>query len=177
MTKTTNFNLSQWAKSDRIQMADFNADNSKIEAALTRALVEPRLIKTVTLTTQQAWNYVPVDDIDWAARSVAGIEVPYRPDSSDTASLAIHANSGSPNSYCANGKLGLMSVKVNPCAFVLLPMRDPERCVSAVSFIPNGGYGYSPDIQFKDLTHLRMIYNNSTKRFPAGQKLHIWGIR
>ena len=34
MTHTTNFNLSQWAKSDRIQMADFNADNQKIDAAL-----------------------------------------------------------------------------------------------------------------------------------------------
>ena len=34
MTHTTNFNLSQWSKSDRIQMADFNADNAKIDAAL-----------------------------------------------------------------------------------------------------------------------------------------------
>ena len=34
MTHTTNFNLSQWAKSDRIQMADFNADNAKLDAAL-----------------------------------------------------------------------------------------------------------------------------------------------
>ena len=34
MTHTTNFNLTQWAKSDRIQMADFNADNAKIDAAL-----------------------------------------------------------------------------------------------------------------------------------------------
>ena len=34
MTHTTNSNLSQWAKTDRIQMADFNADNAKIDAAL-----------------------------------------------------------------------------------------------------------------------------------------------
>ena len=34
MTHTTNFQLSQWAKSDRIQMADFNADNQKIDEAL-----------------------------------------------------------------------------------------------------------------------------------------------
>ena len=34
MTHTTNFNLTQWEKSDRIQMADFNADNQKIDAAL-----------------------------------------------------------------------------------------------------------------------------------------------
>ena len=34
MTKTTNYQLNQWAKSDRIRMDDFNADNAKIDAAL-----------------------------------------------------------------------------------------------------------------------------------------------
>ena len=34
MTKTTNYQLNQWAKSDRLIMNDFNADNQKIDAAL-----------------------------------------------------------------------------------------------------------------------------------------------
>ena len=34
MTKTTNYQLNQWAKSDRIMMTDFNADNQKLDAAL-----------------------------------------------------------------------------------------------------------------------------------------------
>ena len=34
MTKTTNYQLNQWEKSDRIMMEDFNADNQKIDAAL-----------------------------------------------------------------------------------------------------------------------------------------------
>ena len=34
MTKTTNYQLNQWAKSDRLRMDDFNADNTKIDAAL-----------------------------------------------------------------------------------------------------------------------------------------------
>ena len=34
MTKTTNYQLNQWAKSDRLRMDDFNADNAKIDAAL-----------------------------------------------------------------------------------------------------------------------------------------------
>ena len=37
MTKTTNYQLNQWAKSDRIMMDDFNADNAKIDAALAAA--------------------------------------------------------------------------------------------------------------------------------------------
>ena len=34
MTKTTNYQLNQWTKSDRVMMEDFNADNQKIDAAL-----------------------------------------------------------------------------------------------------------------------------------------------
>ena len=34
MTKTTNYQLNQWAKSDRVLMEDFNSDNQKIDAAL-----------------------------------------------------------------------------------------------------------------------------------------------
>lgn len=32
--KTANYQLSQWVKSDRIQMDDFNSDNAKIDTAL-----------------------------------------------------------------------------------------------------------------------------------------------
>ena len=34
MTKTTNYQLDQWAKSDRIMLEDFNADNLKVDSAL-----------------------------------------------------------------------------------------------------------------------------------------------
>lgn len=34
MQKTGNFELNQWDLDDRIQMADFNSDNSRIDAAL-----------------------------------------------------------------------------------------------------------------------------------------------
>ena len=34
MTYTTNYQLNQWAKSDRVLMDDFNADNLKVDSAL-----------------------------------------------------------------------------------------------------------------------------------------------
>lgn len=34
MNQTANYQLNQWAASDRIQMTDFNSDNQKIDAAL-----------------------------------------------------------------------------------------------------------------------------------------------
>ena len=35
MNHTTNYQLSQWVKSDQVLMEDFNADNAKLDAALT----------------------------------------------------------------------------------------------------------------------------------------------
>ena len=40
MRETSNYKLSQWDKTDRIQMEDFNADNSKVDAALTGQAAE-----------------------------------------------------------------------------------------------------------------------------------------
>ena len=37
MNKTANYQLSQWAKSDRVLMEDFNADNAKIDAGIRAA--------------------------------------------------------------------------------------------------------------------------------------------
>ena len=34
MNHTTNYQLSQWVKSDQVKMEDFNADNAKLDAAL-----------------------------------------------------------------------------------------------------------------------------------------------
>ena len=34
MSKTANFQLTQWEKTDRIMMEDFNRDNAAIDAAL-----------------------------------------------------------------------------------------------------------------------------------------------
>ena len=51
MTKTTNYQLNQWAKSDRVMMDDFNADNTKIDAAL-KANADTAAANTQTLATQ-----------------------------------------------------------------------------------------------------------------------------
>ena len=34
MNRTSNYNLCQWERQDKVQMEDFNADNAKIDAAL-----------------------------------------------------------------------------------------------------------------------------------------------
>ena len=70
MTKTTNYQLNQWAKSDRVMMDDFNADNATLDAALkanadaiaaetTARVAGDALVKLVDLTLQeetQKWD-------------------------------------------------------------------------------------------------------------------------
>ncbi len=155
-------------------MDDFNADNAKIETALTTALLEKRAIKTVTLTEPAINNVISLDEIDWAEWSFVGIELPYRPMSNEMNKISFHANDGQPASFCSKDLTGLMHAPANPCMLVLLPMRDPERLISAVSFIPGGGYGFNPKLKFKDLHSILLAYSD---KFPAGQKLYIWGIR
>ena len=176
MKKTTNYQLNQWAKTDRIMMDDFNADNAKLETALTKALTEKRAIKTVTLTDPQSVNDIPVDDINWAEWSVVGMEVPFYPDSGDDTEYVCAPNLGA-LAYTSGHRTGLMHSTINPFALLLLPMRDPERNVSSLALIKDGGYGYAHNIPFKNLTSLRLIYNSNTKRFPKGQKIYFWGIR
>lgn len=77
MTKTTNYQLNQWAKSDRVMMDDFNADNAKIDAALkanadaiaaeTTARVAGDVLvklKEITVTSEIAQIDMNLSDID-----------------------------------------------------------------------------------------------------------------
>ena len=57
MTYTTNYQLNQWAKSDRIMMTDFNADNQKLDAALKTGTGDVRI------TGSAEWR----DLADWRA--------------------------------------------------------------------------------------------------------------
>ena len=74
MTKTTNYQLNQWAKSDRVMMDDFNADNAKIDAALkanadaiaeTAAAFPLVKIKEVMLGADTAQWDIDVSDINF----------------------------------------------------------------------------------------------------------------
>ena len=74
MTKTTNYQLNQWAKPDRVMMDDFNADNAKLDAALkanadaiaeTAAAFPLVKIKEVTLGADTAQWDIDVSDINF----------------------------------------------------------------------------------------------------------------
>ena len=68
MNQTSNFGLSQWEKDDRIQMEDFNADNTKIDAALQALHAADRYAPLKTIVTTEVMTKVDVDlsDVDWS---------------------------------------------------------------------------------------------------------------
>ncbi len=62
MNHTTNYQLSQWVKSDQVKMEDFNADNAKIDEALG-ALTETAAAHAAALALRgncriEAFDYV-----------------------------------------------------------------------------------------------------------------------
>ena len=67
-SQTPNYKLNQWAKSDRIQMEDFNADNAKLDSAL-KAEADARRTADSAINTQLAkkgncwlWTYFYTGD-------------------------------------------------------------------------------------------------------------------
>lgn len=44
MTKTSNYQLSQWEEEDAVKRTDFNADNQKIDAALAEISVRAKIV-------------------------------------------------------------------------------------------------------------------------------------
>ena len=61
MQKTTNYQLNQWVKSDRIQMEDFNSDNAKIDAALKELKDAQTVVKLLDMTTTEARSELTLD--------------------------------------------------------------------------------------------------------------------
>ena len=61
MQKTTNYQLNQWVKSDRIQMEDFNSDNAKIGAALKALEDTQTVVKLLDMTTTEVLSEVTLD--------------------------------------------------------------------------------------------------------------------
>ena len=49
--QTTNYQLSQWAKSDQVKMEDFNADNAKLDAAIKAVADSKATIAALTALT------------------------------------------------------------------------------------------------------------------------------
>ena len=74
LNQTANYQLNQWETTDRILMADFNSDNSKIDAALkaqSDAIAAKAAQSTVTALTQTVSSKASQSDLTALSQTVA----------------------------------------------------------------------------------------------------------
>ena len=113
MKKTTNYQLNQWEKTDRIMMEDFNTDNQKLETALT-ALDRSAHFQTLfdeTVTEDTNHFSVPLSGIDWSAWRALHFEI--YPAADTSPSLLLCFNDVQQNKIC--------TLPTTPCRLILLP--------------------------------------------------------
>ena len=108
MTKTTNSQLNQWAKSDRLRMDDSHADNQKIDAALAAKSRVACGVYTGDGTTSRTI------DLDFTPNAVLVLSPKYLPASTDHPTryggLAL---TGHPVYACDDTRLPVVSVTEN----------------------------------------------------------------
>ena len=105
---TTNYQLNQWAKSDRIMMDDFNADNQKIDAALA---AKSRVACGVYTGDGTASRTI---DLDFTPKAVLVLSAKYLLASTDnTTRYGGLALTGHPVYACDDTRLPVVSVTEN----------------------------------------------------------------
>ena len=184
MQKTTNYQLNQWVKSDRIQMEDFNSDNAKIDAALksnadavaaetaAREAADTELGKKAGLqlissgtVSSDAYN-VSVDLSNIAFGDWKTIYVSVKPVLNSEATMEVTVN---------NRLHGAIISKVNaPFRVILLPLHDAEfSCCGSIQY--NGIVNFqSSHYTFQQTSSLE-FYASSSQVIKAGTTYTIWG--
>ena len=108
MTKTTNYQLNQWAKPDRLRMDDFNADTQKIDAALA---AKSRVACGVYTGDGTASRTI---DLDFTPKAVLVLSAKYLLASTDnTTRYGGLALTGHPVYACDDTRLPVVSVTEN----------------------------------------------------------------
>ena len=174
MKKTTNYQLNQWAKTDRILMDDFNADNAKLDAALLSKLGHLQKIKEIdSPSTLSRTNPITVDltDIDWDKWYLVAVVLPCDGSKWDTEYMYIDLQGipyvGGTYSQLAHGRPSSRGI-------VFLPMGKKENPVRAIC-LPIADIAVS-ESDFRSLTSMRFIYGGGDGSATNCKKITLWGI-
>ena len=181
MNHTPNYNLSQWAKSDQVQMEDFNADNAKIDAAI-KAVANSKAAQSaldalaarvtalenksrftklweLTLTASQSEITIPLTGVNWSQW--------------DKVHLDMKTNNGQQMSMFFNEvniydvKFGVSGGNYLAHRITFYPGRRADRLVGA----RRNNQWVGMDGPFSNLK--RIIISNGT--IPAGAEFTLWG--
>ena len=169
MKKTTNYQLNQWAKTDRIMMDDFNADNAKIDAALLSKLGAAELIGECVNESRSDRIGVDLSALDWSRYTFVLAELTVRPSRKD-ALLYFLADIPGNKQYTEAYPASVPG----PRTMLISPLRDAAAPARVLTF-PGG------DLTVADAAcnAIREIYafSNATGGFEAGARLRVLGLR
>ena len=189
MTKTTNYQLPKWEKTDRVQMKDFNDMTATLDEALhglavsaeaAQAAVDSEAaaraaaitvlenksrftkIKEVNAPTTGVLSVVSLSDISWAQWDKVHLDIFCR----NTTSLALSDSAG-------ENTLSLTSLQGYPDAGEWAP-----RLTLDVGFLPDrrfsgsfNGAVFAGNIPFTSLTDLKFYYSG----LNPGSQVIVWG--
>lgn len=186
MNQTEHYKLSQWEKTDRIMMEDFNRDNANIDAALKaetdRVAEMPHgtlLCGGATEAEAQQVN-LDVSQVDWSRYLMVVLEV----QGTQSPQMRLYIN-GSPDSSCGHAYVGSVAYTTGEIAYlgnrsganyVTIPvLYSGGHPFLAVNPAPDGTFGFCPKT-LDSLTALTLVPNTAST-IPAGTAARLWGVR
>ena len=160
MEQTEHYKLSQWEPSDRVQMEDFNADNAKLEAALSRKLEVVELLDaSAGLDGAASWK-VPMDGVKLGEYFAVFIEI----DTTMPACLGMSHTTA----YCGltAGRSGVL----------LLPLRRPELTPVFIPFSRGKDFHCWYGLTYANLEQLTILPNEGVGVLTGSVRVRITAI-
>ncbi|WP_298019509.1 hypothetical protein [uncultured Dysosmobacter sp.] len=190
MQQTEHYQLNQWEREDRIQMADFNSDNQKIEAALTAQAAELDT-KTSHAELAAAIPWVKITEVTTTkAAESAGVTIQnpgqYRElrvfvDCSGGFRCSLKWNGvsivglpGANRDYLADRIIGVLEI---------IPLKTEGSAIRYSFGVNTGGYGNSSDALFSQACictgPVTLSVASSSGEYPlnAGASFVVYGLK
>ena len=179
MKKTTNYQLNQWEKTDRILMDDFNADNAIIDAALA-GKAPMALLHDETLTAETREIELDMGGENWGSYGI--IFLVYSPGAKNDGG-SVRVGPTKDGSLCAHAVLGQdvgdthanLSIVNHNEAFTCLffPGKNPKSLILCLGLhYGSCDYGYTAWFDYTGTLYMTV----SGSPFTAGANIKVYGI-
>ena len=182
---TKNYSLSQWERSDKVLMDDFNADNAKIDAALAFH-PSAELICSVTVEEETTQLELDISQVDWSRYMALALIA----DSPNSTGYKINMNGGAErtifmyrNSYGPNALTELCFSPITSHITMITPVfYDGNHALSAVCFgsgEDDGGFGFlgggGGSNPLNVCKYVKIQRCNGS--FQPGDRAVLWGVK
>ena len=179
MNQTSNYQLNQWEKNDRIMMEDFNHDNAQLEAALNTIWETFPLVKLISKTLPEETTHTDLDlsGIDLTDYRLLQLYVRIPSATIPSHYLAMQVNGLSSGYYDSDGdndKVVLSNVYINH----LMATADAEIDVGLYLRCSNRSPSTADQIKTLNLTGVNNLMDlTSPTAIPAGTKITLYGLK